>query len=131
MKRQPAPGDPRAPAEELREQLAEHLERLRQEGVWGLKVETVGKEGDSPPAASPTPATQPRAPQPMVPRPVTARVDTFHQVDLFGGGRPGLLRADADETLPDVEAEALACVACGLHRGRTNVVFGVGIPMPA
>lgn len=31
-------------------------------------------------------------------------------------------------TLADVEREALACTRCPLHRGRTNVVFGVGNP---
>jgi DNA polymerase len=34
----------------------------------------------------------------------------------------------ARETLQDVEAEALACVACRLHETRTKVVFGVGDP---
>ena len=29
-------------------------------------------------------------------------------------------------TLAEVEREALACTRCSLHRGRTNVVFGVG-----
>jgi uracil-DNA glycosylase family 4 len=31
-------------------------------------------------------------------------------------------------TLAEVEREALACTRCPLHRGRTNVVFGVGNP---
>jgi DNA polymerase len=31
-------------------------------------------------------------------------------------------------TLAVVEQEALACTRCPLHRGRTNVVFGVGNP---
>ena len=32
-------------------------------------------------------------------------------------------------TLAEVEREALACTRCPLHRGRTNVVFGVGNPV--
>ena len=31
-------------------------------------------------------------------------------------------------TLVEVEREALACTRCPLHKGRTNVVFGVGNP---
>lgn len=31
-------------------------------------------------------------------------------------------------TLAGVEQEALACTRCPLHKGRTNVVFGVGNP---
>ncbi len=31
-------------------------------------------------------------------------------------------------TLAEVEREALVCTRCALHKGRTNVVFGVGNP---
>ncbi len=32
------------------------------------------------------------------------------------------------QTLAEVERDALACTRCPLHRGRTNVVFGMGHP---
>jgi len=30
--------------------------------------------------------------------------------------------------LPELSAEAIRCTKCGLHEGRTTVVFGVGNP---
>jgi uracil-DNA glycosylase family 4 len=42
--------------------------------------------------------------------------------DCGGGG------ATADETLEQIQAEALECVACRLHESRNKVVFGTGNP---
>jgi len=84
----------------LRAQLAGHLDRLRQEGVWGLSI----------PEAGETEALQPvETPAAQAPEAET-------------------VRAIAAETLEPVEAEALSCVACRLHETRTKVVFGVGNP---
>jgi len=84
----------------LRAQLAGHLDRLRQEGVWGLSIPEAGETEALEPVE--TPAAQ--APE----------AET--------------VRAIAAETLEPVEAEALSCVACRLHETRTKVVFGVGNP---
>jgi DNA polymerase len=46
------------------------------------------------------------------------------QVGLFGNGGNG--ESPSDETLDQIEAEALECVACKLHEGRNKVVFGTG-----
>lgn len=43
---------------------------------------------------------------------------------LAGAGRP--VTSPGVTTLAGLEAEALACVACPLHAGRTNVVFAGG-----
>ncbi len=84
----------------LRAQLAGHLDRLRQEGVWGLSI----------PEAGETEALQPvETPAAQAPEAET-------------------VRAIEAETLEPVEAEALSCVACRLHETRTKVVFGVGNP---
>jgi DNA polymerase len=48
------------------------------------------------------------------------------QAGLFGNGGDGGPRTD--ETLEQIEAEALECVACKLHEGRNKVVFGTGNP---
>lgn len=91
----------------VKHQLADHLERLQGEGMWGLSV----------PAAGPPP--EPAAPPAngVSENPVPGDVQPV---------APGTAAPRADASLRPVEAEALACVACRLHETRTKVVFGVG-----
>lgn len=141
----------------IRAQAAEHLDRLEQDGVLGLALpvdgagerigasEADGSDGEPSmetrwhgsagpdAAAEPDEGALPRVPQEQVPgapseprqAPIIDMGD-HGQVDLFGEA-PGAAWS-ADETLGDVEAEALECVACRLHQGRNKVVFGVGNP---
>ncbi len=119
------PGDP------LCDQLIEHLERLRREGVYGLSIETPGdpvdRRAEPVPVVSPPPPPAARVAQsgsPSPAPPATGRVEG----NLFGDEMPISGLATPDESLAPIEAEALACVACALHETRTNVVFGVGNP---
>ncbi len=89
-----------ADRDRLRAQLAGHLERLRQEGVWGLSI----------PDAAQTESLQP------------VEAEAVQAVEVEA------VQAVEAETLEPVEAEALGCVACRLHETRTKVVFGVGNP---
>ena len=89
-----------ADRDRLRAQLAGHLERLRQEGVWGLSI----------PEAAQTESLQP------------VEAEAVQAVEVEA------VQAVEAETLEPVEAEALGCVACRLHETRTKVVFGVGNP---
>ena len=119
------PDDPR------RDQLIEHLERLRREGVYGLSIETpegpVVRRAEPAPvvSAAPPPAARNAASRSPIPAPpATGTVEG----NLFGDEMPIAGVATQDESLAPIEAEALACVACRLHEARTTVVFGVGNP---
>ncbi|MFQ5742273.1 MAG: uracil-DNA glycosylase family protein [Acidobacteriota bacterium] len=115
------------PPDRLRRQLLERLQVLQQEGVWGLSlgrpVESrnlrdeggrVGPSGDSETNFAAAAEVAAGAMPPTL------------QADLFGGVVDQKGPAEAGETLETIEAEALDCVACRLHEGRTKVVFGVG-----
>ncbi len=119
------------PPDPLRDQLIEHLERLRREGVYGLSLETAEGPVDSRPESTPVesgppppvaPGTVSRSSSPAPP--ATGKVEG----NLFADEMPNPGFAAQDESLAPIEAEALACVACRLHETRTNVVFGVGNP---
>jgi DNA polymerase len=101
----------------IRAQLAGHLERLRRDGVWGLPV-------PEPPARQPVYAAVPDGPADAPPR----DEGTGRSGSPSRSAAQGPLPAAQDNDLKDVEAEALACVACRLHEQRTKVVFGVGDP---
>ncbi len=85
----------------VKHQLADHLERLEGEGLWGLVIPEPG---------------------PMVGSANTAAPDDVQPI------ASGVATPPAESSLRPVEAEALACVACRLHETRTKVVFGVGNP---
>jgi len=123
---------------DLRRQAIAHLERLQTEGVWGLglgfsKRAFATSVQDLPGAhEAEEPEQQERARRDTSEErrrvdetsiPVSAMISDG-QSGLFGGegggGRP------VDETLEEIESEALSCVACRLHEGRNKVVFGVG-----
>lgn len=103
----------------LRRQAIAHLERLQGEGVWGLDL-APSRESPSEP--------EPRSSMDGHPQ-QGAKMSSESQAGLFGGGgsRPTSGRS-GDETLEQIETEALECVACRLHEGRNKVVFGVGSP---
>ncbi len=119
------PDDPR------RDQLIEHLERLRREGVYGLSIDT--PEGPVDPGAATAPVVSAASPEPTriaasrspIPAPPTSATV---EGNLFGDEMPIAGVATRDESLAPIEAEALVCVACRLHEARTTVVFGVGNP---
>ncbi len=104
-------------APDVREQAAAHLDRLREEGVWGLSTGG-GDTADAPLAA----------PGSDVAEPVRDPGNTDRAASTAGERRSGSSAAAGDPSLDVVEAEALACVACRLHETRTKVVFGVGSP---
>lgn len=89
---------------ELRRQLRLHLERMAEEGTWGLEAaaETVATESQDPPLEV---GADPAAPR--------------HELTPYLSRR---------ERLADIEPEALECTRCRLCETRTNVVFGVGSP---
>ena len=91
----------------MRRQIVGHLRRLQAEGVWAL----------------------PRAQAST--SPTTAHGAPARQSGLFEEPAPESELAhyrDVDETLEQIESEALACTTCRLCEGRTHVVFGVGAP---
>lgn len=155
----------------MRSQLVEHLERLRQEGVWGLDLAagvpdqtdsmTPDTQEEAQPATHPAAARDAalppvaavdRAPrselsavveepmsaaaplsaeEPMsaaAPAPARSPINDARQAGLFGDETPVPGATKDDESLHEVEAEAMGCVACRLHETRTSVVFGVGNP---
>lgn len=93
----------------VRHQVADHLERLQREGMWGLSVPAPRQERE------PTVPPVDQAPESAVPDDV---------LPLASNTPP----PPADRSLQPLEAEAHACVACRLHETRTKVVFGVGNP---
>jgi len=107
----------------LRAQLAGHLERLSNEGVWGLTISEASSA--SPLIGGPAPGT--------LAEPVSEVVAAIAP-EVVSEGKASSYRAPCtssgprDKSLPEVAAEALQCVACGLHETRTKVVFGVGNP---
>lgn len=124
-------GDPNR--RRIRSQAAAHLERLQKDGVWGIelrageKVERRDAAGSEAAAQDtieerPTAAARPRPARP----PRTIDMSDQGQPDLFGEGPRESW--STDETLEEIEAEAMQCVTCRLHEGRTKVVFGVGSP---
>jgi len=103
----------------LRRQAVAHLERLQREGVWGLDL---AASRESPSAGEPLASVAGPSQQ-------AASTISDGQAGLFGGGgNGGGGGRPVDETLEQIEAEALECVACRLHEGRNKVVFGVGNP---
>jgi DNA polymerase len=103
----------------LRAQLAGHLERLNDEEVWGLEIP--GPPAASPLIGEPNPATLTN-PVAEVPAAIAPEVSSEKRA---GSCDPSGFR---DKSFPEVAAEALQCVACGLHETRTKVVFGIGNP---
>jgi DNA polymerase len=106
----------------LRRRAIEHLERLQSEGVWGLDLTAAegSPSADSPHVSGAGPSQQ---------EVELISPSSDDQVELFAGGGSGQGGGPpADETLEQIEAEALECVACRLHEGRNKVVFGVGSP---
>lgn len=111
------------------------LERLRFEQAMGLECvkpvalapTAAGQEpgtGSQGPAATPPPPAQAATslgPGPVPAAAAAAGVDLLTPA-IAAGGRSG----DVAARWKDLEARALACKACGLHAGRTNVVFGCG-----
>ena len=129
----------------VKHQLADHLERLEGEGLWGLAVPELGPmvgpaDGASPqptvaaPEEIPDPAVSDEtpdtaaphatAPDPAAPHATSPDPAAPHEVPPASATATPL----DDASLQPVEAEALACVACRLHETRTKVVFGVGNP---
>lgn len=140
--------------DDLRAQIAGHLERLRGDGVWGLTIppletlaprpedgadlpvsDQVGDladgEGQVPVATETTGSTG------ETDRAAAATTESpreSEQVAAATRGSVGETERSAATTGPaaaalaPVEAEALGCVACRLHEKRTKVVFGVGDP---
>lgn len=90
--------------DETRRQLVGHLQRLQGEGVWALPAPRTSE--------SPTEAHgQPAQPSLLQEPASESELDRYR---------------DADETLAQIESEALVCTACPLSEGRKHVVFGVG-----
>ena len=112
-----------ADRDRLRAQLAGHLERLRNEGVWGLSISeapaTSPSRGEPIPDALATSASEVLA--------GTASATTSEEKTSFSD-EPSTSLDSRDKSLQQVEAEALQCLACRLHETRTKVVFGVGNP---
>jgi len=96
----------------LRDQLAGHLERLQREGVWGLQVA----------ATTPCPSPEGEGRSESEPELPPNATGESQEVVVQAPQPP------SDESLENVAAEALGCVACRLHETRTKVVFGVGDP---
>lgn len=96
-------------AADAREQLALHLGRLADEGLWGLAR-----------PAGPGPDDQAAAAGDQAPR-------AGDQAAAAAAGELGRYLA-SPEPLAEIEREALACTRCALAQGRNKVVFGVGDP---
>ncbi len=107
----------------LRAQLAGHLERLSNEGVWGLAISEPSP--DSPLIGGPTPGTLAEPVSEVV---AEIAPEVVSEGNASSYGAPCTSSGPRDKSLPEVAAEALQCVACGLHETRTKVVFGVGNP---
>jgi DNA polymerase len=103
------------------------LARLRFEQAMGVEcVAAIAPVPVSRTHAAPVPA--PAAPRPAPPAPP----QTLPPVPQSGAEllTPSIAAtppsADVAARWKALEARAMACVACGLHAGRTNVVFGCG-----
>ncbi len=107
----------------LRAQLAGHLERLSNEGIWGLSISEPSP--DSPLIGGPTPGTLAEPVSEVV---AEIAPEVVSEGNASSYGAPCTSSGPRDKSLPEVAAEALQCVACGLHETRTKVVFGVGNP---
>ena len=105
----------------LRAQLADHLERLSDEEVWGLAISEVS--ATSPLIGGPNPEALTHSVS-EVTAAITPEVSSEKKANSCE--EPCTPSGFLDKSLPEVAAEALQCVACGLHETRTKVVFGVG-----
>jgi DNA polymerase len=76
--------------------------------------------------------TQPQAANATKPAELpVVRVESQQAMDLPGAVGPSLFEAAErimDDTLEKISADLGECTRCKLHRGRTNIVFGVGNP---
>lgn len=98
------------------------LARLRFEQAMG--VECVA--GIAPAPVTQTLAAPPPAPRPALPAPPWTPPPA-PPTDLLPAPIAAAAQgADVAARWKALEARAMACVACGLHAGRTNVVFGCG-----
>ena len=113
--------------------IADHLRFFRDLGIEdvylppevrrGLLHPTPTDAGAAVPAASASGPKQPRRaaapapPPPMPPPPAPTE-------ELFSSAAP----ADPLPVLQEIEAELVGCTRCGLHEGRTKIVFGSGNP---
>jgi DNA polymerase len=98
------------------------LERLRFEQSMGIVV--VHPVELERPAAVETPVASTTA----VPHPSPLTPDPSHLFEETPQARSadGHAAKSKEARWKDLEARAMACTACVLHKGRTNVVFGVG-----
>lgn len=112
-----------ADRDRLRAQLASHLERLSDEAVWGLEIPEASAA--SPSIGEPNPGT---LTDPVTEVTAVTAPEVSSEKRASSCEEPCTPSGFRDKSLPEVAAEALQCVACGLHETRTKVVFGIGNP---
>ena len=112
-----------ADRDRLRAQLASHLERLSDEAVWGLEIPEASAA--SPSIGEPNPGT---LTNPVTEVTAVTAPEVSSEKRASSCEEPCTPSGFRDKSLPEVAAEALQCVACGLHETRTKVVCGIGNP---
>ena len=118
-----------------REQLRRHLDFFRELGVEGISRDARWRvRGPAEPGADPA-EPEPAARGADTAEPGTAATGPASAADLGAGparhgadAPPAGAVAASPETLETIRGDLGDCARCRLHRGRTNLVFGVGSP---